>query len=162
MNFPSPFPNSTEEFISLGLNTRPVFFGCDGAHNASEQFPYVLSLSPSIEKRSLLSRTRPHSMDPEQRPWKHHQLCNFHASNLNREPNRDIRPQLPPRLARLRQLHRSQPHGVRSPMGNLRRVRGGRTCSRAARPSAHACMRGVLHPILLHRRPEGVCIGSSS
>ena len=43
MTFPTPFPNSTEEFISLGLNTRPVFFGCDGASDANEQFPYVPS-----------------------------------------------------------------------------------------------------------------------
>jgi len=39
INFPTPFPNSTEEFISLGLNARPVFFGCDGASNSEEEFP---------------------------------------------------------------------------------------------------------------------------
>ena len=42
MHFPQPFPNSTEEFVSLGLNTRTVFFGCDGASHPSDQFPYVL------------------------------------------------------------------------------------------------------------------------
>ncbi|KAI1783772.1 lysophospholipase [Ganoderma leucocontextum] len=45
MSFPTPFPNSTEEFVSLGLNTRPVFFGCDAASNADQQFPCVLSWS---------------------------------------------------------------------------------------------------------------------
>ncbi|KAI1786046.1 hypothetical protein LXA43DRAFT_1085637 [Ganoderma leucocontextum] len=42
MNFPTPFPNSTEEFVSLGLNTRPVFFGCDAASNDSQHFPLLV------------------------------------------------------------------------------------------------------------------------
>lgn len=42
LNFPTPFPNSNEEFVSLGLNMRPVFFGRDGAASMSGQFPYVV------------------------------------------------------------------------------------------------------------------------
>ncbi|KDQ10745.1 hypothetical protein BOTBODRAFT_115259 [Botryobasidium botryosum FD-172 SS1] len=43
INFPTPFPNTTAQFVSLGLNARPVFFGCDGAPNANDAFPYALS-----------------------------------------------------------------------------------------------------------------------
>ena len=48
MNFPTPFPNSTDEFVSLGLNTRPTFFGCDGPspNDASAAFPYVYYVAP--------------------------------------------------------------------------------------------------------------------
>ncbi|KAL6305632.1 lysophospholipase [Sparassis latifolia] len=37
--FPRPFPNSTEEFVDLGLNQRPVFFGCGRAKNPDHAFP---------------------------------------------------------------------------------------------------------------------------
>ncbi|CCM03811.1 uncharacterized protein FIBRA_05960 [Fibroporia radiculosa] len=39
INFPMPFPNSTDEFMSLGLHARPVFFGCDGANNTNDNYP---------------------------------------------------------------------------------------------------------------------------
>ncbi|CCM01454.1 uncharacterized protein FIBRA_03507 [Fibroporia radiculosa] len=39
INFPTPFPASTNEFMSLGLNERPVFFGCDGANNTNDDYP---------------------------------------------------------------------------------------------------------------------------
>ncbi|PCH34376.1 lysophospholipase [Wolfiporia cocos MD-104 SS10] len=39
VNFPKPFPNTTDEFMSLGLNARPVFFGCDGPTNAEDAYP---------------------------------------------------------------------------------------------------------------------------
>ncbi|KAF9812537.1 hypothetical protein IEO21_06176 [Rhodonia placenta] len=39
INFPTPFPNSTDEFVSKGLNVRPVFFGCDGPTKQEEAFP---------------------------------------------------------------------------------------------------------------------------
>ncbi|RPD75430.1 hypothetical protein L226DRAFT_44398 [Lentinus tigrinus ALCF2SS1-7] len=42
MNFSSPFPNSTDEFVSLGLNTRPVFFGCADADDAEDQYPLLV------------------------------------------------------------------------------------------------------------------------
>ncbi|PIL23569.1 hypothetical protein GSI_14882 [Ganoderma sinense ZZ0214-1] len=52
MNFPTPFPNSPEEFVTLGLNTRPVFFGCDGASTAtpttsSRTFKFLLVWIPN-------------------------------------------------------------------------------------------------------------------
>lgn len=33
-SFP-PVPNTTDQFVSLGLNQRPVFFGCSSADNAT-------------------------------------------------------------------------------------------------------------------------------
>ena len=49
MSFPHPFPSSTDEFVALGLNTRPVFFGCEGAHSAKDQYPYVAYSPPYFE-----------------------------------------------------------------------------------------------------------------
>ncbi|RPD55977.1 hypothetical protein L227DRAFT_579193 [Lentinus tigrinus ALCF2SS1-6] len=44
MNFSSPFPNSTDEFVSLGLNTRPVFFVCADADDAEDQYPLLVHI----------------------------------------------------------------------------------------------------------------------